>query len=98
MDFEEAKRTGLAIPLSDAELHANFHVVDGRRVLSGAAAIPVVLERLPLGSVPARWIRTSPFLGGLVARTYRWINRNRYRFGGLGCVPPPPKDAEGHVH
>ena len=86
--FEEAQRAGLARELPPEEFLGLFHAVMPSRIVSGAEAIPVVLERLPLGSVPARLIRRSHALQWMVAHAYGWVSRNRWRFGSCRCERP----------
>ncbi|MBI2077893.1 MAG: DUF393 domain-containing protein [Euryarchaeota archaeon] len=83
--FDAAQREGLARSLAPEEFLRSFHAVSGDRVVSGAEAIPVVLERLPFGSVPARLIRRSGALQRMVARGYGWVSKNRWRFGTCKC-------------
>lgn len=59
-------------------------VLPGGRVLSGADAVPEILERIPRW----RWVRRVFDLPGvrpLARRVYAWIARNRMR---LSCALP----------
>ena len=78
--FHEARRRGLAKELSDEEFGSSFHAIRDGKTLSGPDAIPAVLERLPLGTFPARAIRRAPPLRFLVDRAYHLVARNRHRF------------------
>lgn len=80
--FDQAERRGLGQDVSRERFHASFHAVADGATKSGAEAIPYVLERLPGGRAPARVIRASPFLQGVVAGAYDWIARHR---GVTGC-------------
>lgn len=95
--FSEARRRGLAKDLKDEEFEAAFHAIVGDRTVSGSEAIPVLLERLPLGSLPARAIRTSRPLRAVVRSGYEWVARNRHRLGRVcrceGPSPDPGKEA-----
>lgn len=78
--FREARKRGLANELTDEEFEGSFHAISEGKTLSGPEAIPAVLERLPLGSIPARAIRRAPPLRFLVDRAYYLVARNRHRF------------------
>jgi predicted DCC family thiol-disulfide oxidoreductase YuxK len=78
--FHEARKRGLAKDLSEEEFEESFHAIDDGKTLSGPQAIPAVLERLPLGWVPARAIRNAPALQFVVDRMYHVVARNRHRF------------------
>jgi predicted DCC family thiol-disulfide oxidoreductase YuxK len=66
--FHEARRRGYATELSDEEFEAAFHVVVEGRTVSGAAALPFLLDRIGGGRVPARLLRSSPFLRRIADR------------------------------
>jgi predicted DCC family thiol-disulfide oxidoreductase YuxK len=54
---------------------ASWHAVDeGGRVVSGGAALTLLLRRLPGGSVPARLTELAP---GATERAYAWVAANR---------------------
>lgn len=91
--FIDAERRGLGTELSRDAFYASMHVVLNARTISGADGIPHILERLPGGAAPARFIRSSEFLEHLVARLYAWTVRNRHRlgFGGYCNLPPPSR-------
>lgn len=93
--FEEARRRGLASELSPDEFHASFHAVLPEGVLSGARAIPAVLDRLPGGAPVASGIRRSPFLQRVTERTYEFVARNRRRWSGCTCGPHSPTPPKG---
>ncbi len=61
--------------LTEDDQLASWHVVhpDGRRE-SGGAALAAVLERLPLGSLPARVLRAAP---GPTEHAYAWVSAHR---------------------
>lgn len=80
--FIDARKRGLASELSDQEFQSAFHAIDDGKTVSGPEAIPVVLERLPLGQLPARAIRRVRALRTLVDLAYRFVARNRHRFSG----------------
>jgi predicted DCC family thiol-disulfide oxidoreductase YuxK len=66
--------------LSDDEKMASWHlVIDGSRYSGGAAAAPL-LRLLPGGRRPARVVAAFP---GASDRAYRFVARNRDRFGSL---------------
>jgi predicted DCC family thiol-disulfide oxidoreductase YuxK len=79
----------LQAPAADALLHdvppaaraATWHLVtrDGR-VVSGAAAVPAVLDLLPRGGAPASLARRFP---AATARAYRWVAEHRATLGQL---------------
>src|SRR5687768_4634757 len=58
--FAEARRRGLGTDLSEEEFESSFHAISEGRTLSGLEAIPVVLEQLWWGRVPAAAIRRVP--------------------------------------
>ncbi len=67
---------------------------DGARV-EGARAVEEVLRRLPAGRAP-RLLFALPGARPLAGAVYRWMARNRRRFGcGVHCSRPParPRDA-----
>lgn len=80
--FDAAERRGLARELPPERFYGSFHAIVGGRTVSGAEAIPHVMERLPLGRRPAHLIRRSAFLRAVVARAYDWVSRHR---GATGC-------------
>lgn len=89
--FDEAERRGLGAELPRDRFYGSFHAVAGGDTVSGADAIPLVLERLPLGRGPARLIRRSAFLEGVVARAYDWVSRHRHATGCRCHSPTPSK-------
>lgn len=77
--FVEARKRGLAKELTDEEFEGSFHAIADGKTLSGPEAIPAVLERLPLGSFPARMIRGAAPLRFVVDKAYHLLARNRHR-------------------
>ena len=92
-----------AVPLQDAEAEGllpgidpetkmgSWHLVMDGEVYSGGAVAPPLLRLLPAGRPLAALTATFP---GVTEHTYRWVSRNRDRFGrmaGARCEVDPTR-------
>lgn len=95
VSFADARRLGLAREIPDEAFYKQFHALHGDTIYSGPDAIPVVLDNLPLGTLPARALRRSRRLRRVASRAYWWVAANRHLFGAKVCKVPsspiPPK-------
>ena len=67
--------------LSQADYDRALQLVGpGGETWSGSAAVERLLRLLPHGWL-AGWVFRLPFAGRATERVYRWVARNRYRFG-----------------
>lgn len=78
--------------LSKKERYGAFHLYCDGRVLSGADAIPPLLELLPPLSPAGRWLGRSERALSVTERLYEGITRRRAMIGRfLPPVGPPPR-------
>ena len=83
---EEGQRLLTEVP-EGRRLESAHLVTPGGTVLSGGEAAPVLARLLPGGTVPARAFRRYPTQ---TDAAYRWVARNRSRFGRLGLRSRKP--------
>jgi predicted DCC family thiol-disulfide oxidoreductase YuxK len=78
--------------LSKKEQYGAFHLYREGRVLSGADAIPPLLELLAPLSPAGRWLGRSERARSLTERLYEGVARRRKSIGRfLPRVGPPPR-------
>jgi predicted DCC family thiol-disulfide oxidoreductase YuxK len=78
--------------LSKKKRYGAFHLYRDGRVLSGADAIPSLLELLPPISPAGRWLGRSERARSVTERLYEGITRRRAAIGRfLPRVGPPPR-------
>ena len=68
-------------PMDDLAKMGSWHFVDRRGLAySASAAVAPLMRELPLGWPAATAASAFP---GLTDRSYRWLSRNRFRFGRM---------------
>ncbi|MCB8969808.1 MAG: DUF393 domain-containing protein [Thermoleophilales bacterium] len=83
---EEGQRLLTEIP-GPLRLESAHLVTPGGTVLSGGAAAPTLARLLPGGRIPARAFARWP---ERTDASYRWVARNRSRFGRIGLRSRAP--------